>query len=198
MAKSKKQLFKGCNYDCFKCKYDDCYQDKLSHEDRASIRKREEQFKENDGVIGNVGYISRSRRSLSSRLSIILLIPLLIFSSTLKSKAEEPELIKGFATAYCQSGITATGTKTREGICSSSRDRFGKTIVLYKRLPDGSIGDYIGTYECQDTGGTAGIKSGKVIDIWCNGLDACQDFMDLVYEDGCEGKVWIQIIDTEG
>lgn len=48
------------------------------------------------------------------------------------------------------------------------------------------------------TPGGAGIESGNVIDIWCEDLDKCQDFMNRVYEDGCQGRVFIQIIEAEG
>lgn len=104
----------------------------------------------------------------------------------------------GYATAYCVSGITASGEETRIGICAGSKDYMGKTIILYQRLPDGSIGELIGIYECLDTGGTKGIKSGTVIDVWCPDLESCQDFMDTVYEDNCKGKVYIQVVEAEG
>lgn len=134
----------------------------------------------------------------------VLIIPALVISlffNTIYVKAEEDpsiELIKGFATAYCYGTTTYSGEPVHDGICASSIDRIGKTIIIYKRLPDGKIGDYIGTFECKDTGSTDGIKKGTVIDIWCKDKEKCQEFMNLVYEDGCEGKIWIQIIDAEG
>ena len=101
------------------------------------------------------------------------------------------------ATAYCIHGITASGTPTRMGICAGKSEWLGKTIIVYKRLPDGKIGDIIGIYECTDTGGP-GIASGKVIDIWCEDPDECQKLMDILYEDGCTGRVYLQVIDAEG
>ena len=112
--------------------------------------------------------------------------------------ADEPTLIKGYATAYCQTGTMASGQETRDGVCAMAKKYIGCVIVVYQRLPDDSIGECIGMYECLDTGGTKGIKSGKVVDVWQPDLDACQDFMDRVYEDGCQGKVYIQIIEGEG
>ena len=106
-------------------------------------------------------------------------------------------LYKANATAYCLIGTTASGEQTRIGICASKREWLGKTVVVYQRLPSGEVGTLIGIYECKDTGG-AGIESGNVIDIWCEDLDKCQDFMNRVYEDNCKGKVYIQIIDAEG
>ena len=105
---------------------------------------------------------------------------------------------EGHATAYCVSGVTASGEITRTGICAGADEYMGKLVILYQRLPDGSVGDKIGIYECLDTGGNPGIKKGEVIDVWCPDLDSCQEFMDAVYEDGCQGKIYMQIFDAEG
>lgn len=112
--------------------------------------------------------------------------------------AAEPVLQKAHATAYCQTGETASGDYTRNGVCAGSRAYLGSVIIVYKRLPDGRIGDYIGMFECLDTGGTSGLQNGTVVDVWRPNLAACQDFMDIVYEDGCQGKVYIQILDAKG
>ena len=102
------------------------------------------------------------------------------------------------ATAYYIHGTTASGAKTREGICAGSSLYFGKTIAVWQRLPDGTVGDLIGYYECLDKGGTNGIKSGYVVDIWCESYEDCQEFMNTIYEDGCKGNVYIQVIDAKG
>ena len=43
-----------------------------------------------------------------------------------------------------------------------------------------------------------GFQEGRVIDVWQESKDACQEFMNLIYEDGCKGKVYIQVIESEG
>lgn len=108
-----------------------------------------------------------------------------------EARAEsQPELFKGHATAYCLDGITATGTQVRKGIAATGRKEWvGKTCVLYQRLPDESIGQIIGIYEIEDTG-----CKPSVIDVWFP-EDECQGFMDRVYEDGCKGRIYIQIIE---
>lgn len=106
----------------------------------------------------------------------------------------ELDMVKGYATAYNLTGTTASGEQTRLGICASCSSHLGCTIILYQRLPDDKIGDVIGIYECKDTGGSDAIKDGKLIDVWRPDLDSCQAFMDRVYEDGCKGHVWIQVI----
>lgn len=111
---------------------------------------------------------------------------------------EEPTLIEGKVTTYCDYGTTASGTQTRTGICASSYERLGKTVVIYKRLPNGKVGDILGYFDCEDTGGTAGIKDGTIIDVWKPDLEACKEFMELAYEDGCNGNIYIQVFDAVG
>lgn len=108
------------------------------------------------------------------------------------------EYLSAHATAYCITGVTASGEYTKPGICAAKKEWLGKTIMVYQKLPDGNIGELIGIYECLDTGGTKGIKSGKVVDIWQPDMDSVQKFMDKVYEDGCKGHVYIKVLDLEG
>ena len=112
---------------------------------------------------------------------------------------EQPELIKGYATAYNgPTDTTCTGNKVRKGICGGCQAYLGKTIILYQRLPGDEIGQILGIFECEDTGpGTEGFQQGRVIDVWCP-EDELQDFMNRVYEDDCHGKVWIEVLDAEG
>lgn len=112
----------------------------------------------------------------------------------------EPVLIKGYATAYNgPSDTTCTGKKARRGICGGCDAYIGKTIILYQRLPGDVVGEIIGIYECEDTGpGTESFQKGKVIDVWCEDLEACQEFMDRVYEDGAQGRVFIQVEEAKG
>lgn len=108
------------------------------------------------------------------------------------------DLISGSATAYYDTGLTASGTYTRKGICAGANFYLGKTIILYQKLPDGSVGEIIGYYDCEDTGGTEGLNNGTVIDVWVPNADECQRFMERVYENGCKGDVYIQVVDAKG
>lgn len=126
-------------------------------------------------------------------------IAILYFAMTMSvSSMFPPPYVGGHATAYCVSGVTASGEVTRNGICAGKKEWIGKTIILYQRLPDNSVGEMIGMYECLDTGGTDGIREGRVIDVWCPDIDSCQEFMNRIYEDGCEGRCYIQIVDAKG
>lgn len=104
---------------------------------------------------------------------------------------EEPTLIKMRATAYCLDGITCTGKEVRKGIAASGRkELIGKTIILYQRLPNDEIGRGLGIYEVEDSG-----CKENVIDVWRPDLDSCQEFMNEVYEDGAQGKIWVEVIE---
>ena len=118
---------------------------------------------------------------------------------TSSASDEQPELIKGYATAYNgPTDHTCTGKPVHKGICGGCQAYLGKTIILYQRLPGDEIGQIIGIYECEDTGtGTEGFQQGRVIDVWMP-EDELQDFMNRVYEDDCHGKVWIEVLDAEG
>ena len=132
-------------------------------------------------------------------ISILLVIAMFSTGFTSFASDEQPELIKGFATAYNgPTDTTCTGEKVRKGICGGCEAYLGKTIILYQRLPNDEIGQIIGIYECLDTGtGTEGFQQGRVIDVWMP-EDELQDFMNRVYEDDCHGKVWIEVLDAEG
>lgn len=125
----------------------------------------------------------------------IVLVMVLVLAQDLTSFArEEPSLIKKRATAYCLKGKTCTGIEVRHGICATGdKELIGKTIILYQRLPGDEIGKIIGIYEVEDSG-----CSSNVIDVWQQDLEECQNFMNLVYEDGCQGKVWVQIFECCG
>lgn len=101
---------------------------------------------------------------------------------------------KMYATAYCLQGKTYTGKKVRKGIAATGdKSLIGMTALVYQRLPDDSRGDLIGIYEIEDTG-----CNKSVLDVWCEDLDACQEFMDTVYQDGCQGKVYVEVIEAYG
>lgn len=86
----------------------------------------------------------------------------------------EPVYHSMIATAYCLTGLTATETQTRPGIAASKREWFGKTAKVYKNQ-DGNIGELIGEYVIEDTGGKA-IRNGSVIDIWLPTKAECKQF----------------------
>lgn len=112
----------------------------------------------------------------------------------------EPELIKGYATAYRSENDTCyRGDPVHEGVCGGCKAYYGKTIILYQRLPDDKVGEIIGIYECLDWGSaTQAFQEGRVIDVYKPTIEECKKFMKRIYEDDCQGRVFIQIISAEG
>lgn len=99
---------------------------------------------------------------------------------------------KMHATAYCDYGYTASGEYVAEGICATGdKSHIGETAWVFQRLPNEKQGKLIGIYSVKDCG-----CRDTVVDIWCPDLEGCQEFMDIVYEDGCKGKVFVYF--TEG
>lgn len=135
------------------------------------------------------------------RIIAVLTVTTAMFLIGFTSYADEqPTLIKGFATAYIgDSDTTCTGDKVREGICGGCQAYIGKTIILYQRLPGDKVGQILGIWECLDTGtGTEGFQQGRVIDVYKPTIEDCQSFMDLIYTNNAQGKVFIQVIESEG
>lgn len=112
--------------------------------------------------------------------------------SLVSSSVEMPEMLPMKATAYILTGTTASGEQTRHGICATGRREWlGKNVIMYQRGPDGT-NKAIGFFEIKDTG-----CAPAVIDVWCDGMEEAQEFMNRVYEDGCAGNVYIQLLDIE-
>lgn len=121
-----------------------------------------------------------------------MLVILLFSTGTVRAEDSTP-FARAEATAYVIKGITSSGAETRTGICASSRPEWkGKTLALYQRNGD-ELGEFIGYYECLDSGCHV-----NVIDVWCEDLDQAQAFMNRVYENGCNGHIFVQVIDAQG
>lgn len=97
---------------------------------------------------------------------IIALVVLVTMALTVPVYAEEPELHKMTLTCYYPTGNkTCTGIEPYYGIVASKKEYLGKTAVVYKRNADNTIGDFIGMFEVQDTGGET-IRKGYVLDVF--------------------------------
>lgn len=88
------------------------------------------------------------------------------------------EVRRGWATAYCTSGTTASGTQTQENrTVAGMRKDFGKSVHIWLDDGDGQIKmeNFVGSFVIEDTGG-APIREGKVLDIYMPELEACRQF----------------------
>ena len=116
-------------------------------------------------------------------------------------KAESGEVFQILTTAYCQGDVTSTGVKTREGICAVRSEWVGKTALVWTCNEDGTQGEFLGFWECLDTGfgadsdgdGIGSIEEGRVIDMYFPTLDKAREWMGLT-----NGKVYVQLVDAEG
>lgn len=100
---------------------------------------------------------------------------LLTMLMTVNVKAE---IQRGWATAYCLTGKTASGTYTTENRTVAGKiSDFGKTVHIWLDDGDGQIKDenFIGTYVIEDTGGEP-IRAGRVLDIYMPDKEDCKQF----------------------
>lgn len=119
-----------------------------------------------------------------------------------KEKIEEiTEPKKILTTAYCDTGITASGNYTRYGICAGKREWIGMTVILYERDENNEIGELLGIFEVLDTGfgadsdgnGIGSIQEGKVIDVYFPTYEECEEWMKKT-----KGKAYMQLIYADG
>ena len=115
------------------------------------------------------------------KILIFSLIFLWIFPQSIKA---EPQ--RAWATAYCLTGTTASGTfTTANRTVAAKREWFGKTIHIWLDDGDGQIKpeNFIGTYIVEDTGGSP-IRKGRVIDIYMPNREDCRQFggRRIIYE----------------
>ena len=114
---------------------------------------------------------------------IVIFTVLILLVSTVTVQAEPR---KAWATAYCLTGTTASGTQTTANrTVAGKRAWFGKMIHIWLDDGDGQIKpqNFVGTYIVEDTGGEP-IQKGYVIDIYMPDRDDCKQFggRRIIYE----------------
>ena len=141
----------------------------------------------------------------------VLFVLWLIGKIDLQAKENDPflEPVKVRCTCYIDSGTTASGCETREGIMASKKEWIGCVACVNAVNEDGSIGDFLGYYEILDTGygratglGESQVKKGKTlgtietgdtIDIWMPTLHQAEEWIDTNGD-----YVYIKIIRGDG
>lgn len=118
--------------------------------------------------IRNLGFIKRN----CYLYACCIVFCLFAFYSRVNAEPEQKEMI---LTCYCPEScagtITATGKKVRKGICAVDKKHLGATALIWT-----ADGEFIGFFECEDTGGKA-IQSGNYIDVWMPSLDEATEFI---------------------
>lgn len=107
---------------------------------------------------------------------------LIALSTSIKAEAAE----RCWATAYCLTGTTASGTFTTEyRTVAGKREWFGRGIHIWLDDGDGiqKPHNYLGRYIVEDTGGEP-IRRGRVIDIYMPKYEDCKQFggRRIIYE----------------
>lgn len=123
----------------------------------------------------------------------LILIVLIIFSLSISADAdglkwdiawEEQGFETLYTTGYLITGTTATGGTTRVGI-GANNHHVGELAICYTL-----DGEYLFTLEITDTGGSEGMKSGKVLDVWFPSSEQAEEYMRIT-----NGKIrvlWVQ------
>ena len=117
------------------------------------------------------------------------------------AQVEASEVFQILTTGYCHGNITATGSVPREGICAVRSEWIGKTALVWKCDEGGTQGEFLGFWECFDTGfgadsdgdGIGSIQEGKVVDMYFPTMEQVMDWMELT-----GGRIYIQLVDAEG
>lgn len=93
----------------------------------------------------------------SLRGILVIVLACIMLPTTARAETQPVKI-----TAYCLEGTTASGERTREGICAYRREDLGKTARIYN-----VEGELLGEYLIADTGKKGGaIRRGLAVDIW--------------------------------
>ena len=126
------------------------------------------------------------KRVISIVIMIVMLIPLSVNAEEIDFKAQGFEVM--YTTAYHMGHHTANGSKVHHGGCACNKEHLGDVAIIYTL-----DGDFLGYYECNDTGGTEGLNKGVVIDVYRCNLTQCQSYMKIT-----GGKVYVKWISGKG
>lgn len=116
-------------------------------------------------------------------------------------RVEEEQVIRMLTTAYHHGSTTAAGNHPRRGICAVRREWVGKTALVWKCMDDDAMGEFLGIWECLDTGfgadsdgdGMGSIQEGRVIDMYFPTPEEVAEWMEVT-----GGRVYVQLVDAEG
>lgn len=100
----------------------------------------------------------------------------------------EPELLHITGYINPHGNKTADGSNTFIGSCAMNRANLGKVVALYDKEKN-----FIGYYDINDVGGTEGLKSGKVVDLYFKDEQTLIEFFEKYGT-----KLYVQIIESEG
>lgn len=136
------------------------------------------------------------RRKMIGADTIVVAVLVVLFVALLMSvtvyaeeSLDQSTYIPMEATAYCYGTSRCDGGAVRSGICAGKKEWYGKVAAIYED-ENGKPGEFLGYYECLDTGGDERIKNGTVLDIYHPDYDWCIEFG--------RRKVLVELIDGDG
>lgn len=114
---------------------------------------------------------------------------------------QEGQVFRMLTTAYHHGTATVTGQRPRRGICAVREEWVGKTALVWKCTDSDTMGEFLGIWECSDTGfgadsdgdGMGSIQEGRVIDMYFPTQEEVEEWMDVT-----GGRVYVQLVDAKG
>lgn len=99
---------------------------------------------------------------------------------------------KMHVTAYYKGHHTANGSAVHEGGCACN-PHLGDVAIVYT-----TSGQYLGIYECNDTGSASGLVNGTTIDIYRSNLTRCQMLMKITATESGSSMVYVKWVKGDG
>ena len=96
-------------------------------------------------------------------------------------------MVTMYTTAYNLHGITATGGTTRPHIAACN-PHLGECAYIYTM-----DGEFLDLVEITDTGSTNGLSTGRVIDVWFDTYEECEEWMRTT-----EGRCYVLWVSGKG
>lgn len=123
---------------------------------------------------------------------ILTLLLVLFMATTVRAENLKPMKLTVYTPQSCPGDTTASGHKVREGIVASTKDHLGDAVLVYTRE-----GEFVGIYECLDTGkgkiqpdGRGAIECGYVLDMWFPDMNAAAPVLEKT-----QGNILVQYIE---
>lgn len=99
---------------------------------------------------------------MKSKITIIAFLLMIISATTTWANEDIFNAYRVRATVYLPTGNkTASGVYPYEGIIAANKEHLGQIAALYTEDME-----FIGYFECKDTGGHKGLKNGTRIDVY--------------------------------
>ena len=123
---------------------------------------------------------------------VIFLIAVLLFSCGASrgepvNSVDTSQMEKMWTTAYCLHGVTSTGGTTRPHIAACNT-HVGDVALIYSLN-----GDFLYLAEITDTGSSEGLRAGRVLDVWFDTYEECEEWMRTT-----EGKCYVLWVHGQG